>query len=337
MIQIDYRLGGCPKYVFTDDLFPFMLIPDEIRQCVAFLGVNTPTGPRLCGTAFFVGVPSEAAPGASYGYVVTAKHILDKIREIYGNDAMTFIRVNVRGQDAVRAEIALQHWRYHPTDSTVDVAVIEDASGDSRFETKRIPLEMAATAEAITKHKIGVGDEVFMTGLFSHHHGRTRNLPIVRIGNIALMPDEPIRAGEWGEIQAYLIEARSIGGLSGSPVFVHLGGIRLGQISGGGFRWLGLIHGHWDLPISELDAVTSDALRMENVNMGIAIVVPVDKIIEVLNQEALMTRRKKADEEHRKKTAPTLDSTSIPLTKDEFKDTLKKVSQKLPQSDQGKP
>jgi hypothetical protein len=53
--------------------------------------------------------------------------------------------------------------------------------------------------------------------------GSTRNIPIVRTGVIAAMPaiDEPfVRKGE--EYHAYLAEMRSIGGLSGSPVFVFL-------------------------------------------------------------------------------------------------------------------
>ena len=55
--------------------------------------------------------------------------------------------------------------------------------------------------------------------------GRDRNFPIVRTGHIAMMPDEKIpkvKIGDWeGNADAYLIESRSIGGWSGSPVFVR--------------------------------------------------------------------------------------------------------------------
>jgi hypothetical protein len=67
---------------------------------------------------------------------------------------------------------------------------------------------------------IGIGDAVFITGLFSHHPGKARNLRVIRVGNIAAMPDEPVKT-QRGEMEAYLIEARSLGGLSGSPVFVR--------------------------------------------------------------------------------------------------------------------
>ena len=51
------------------------------------------------------------------------------------------------------------------------------------------------------------------------------NLPIVRLGAIAAMPGEYIKT-DWGCLRAYLIEARSIGGLSGSPVFIRVGTTR---------------------------------------------------------------------------------------------------------------
>ena len=42
----------------------------------------------------------------------------------------------------------------------------------------------------------------------------------MRMGNVALMAGEPIPAHDYN-MDAHLIEARSIGGLSGSPAFVR--------------------------------------------------------------------------------------------------------------------
>ena len=67
------------------------------------------------------------------------------------------------------------------------------------------------------REEIGIGSEVYFPGLFVHHHGR--NEPIVRGGIVSSMPTEPVLT-EFGEIHAYLAEARSVGGLSGSPVIV---------------------------------------------------------------------------------------------------------------------
>lgn len=92
---------------------------------------------------------------------------------------------------------------------------------------------------------------VIITGLFSYHHGNKKNLPIVRTGTIAMIPDEMILTEKFGNMEGYLIECRSISGISGSPVFVlkptsiELNGhqVLTSRVS---LYLLGLIHGHWD-------------------------------------------------------------------------------------------
>jgi len=163
------------------------------------------------------------------------------------------------------------------------------------------PMTGAATSEVRAKEEIGLGDEVFLTGLFERHYGTTRNIPILRTGAIAAMPEEPIywtRTTVEGDravsMDAYLIEARSIGGLSGSPVFVYVGSTRRtgsGAVAiraGRTYYLLGLMHGHWDAPPDALS--DSDEMRAEAVNMGIGIVVPVEAIMETLNHPKLKRR-----------------------------------------------
>jgi hypothetical protein len=55
---------------------------------------------------------------------------------------------------------------------------------------------------------------------------------------------------EFGPIDAYLIEVRSIGGLGGSPVYIALGNTRSidgQQIDGQMLYLLGIVHGHYDV------------------------------------------------------------------------------------------
>lgn len=121
-----------------------------------------------------------------------------------------------------------------------------------------------------------------MVGLFRNHLGRDRNEPIVRVGNIAAIPADPIRTRLFGDMRAILIEARSIGGLSGSPVFVHLGFVRWrdGKVmfsqAAQPFLFLGLMHGHWEVLEAAGVAPLEDA--PEKINTGIAIVVPAEQI-----------------------------------------------------------
>ena len=102
------------------------------------------------------------------------------------------------------------------------------------------------------------------------------------------MPEEQIDF-KAGRFDAYLIEARSLGGLSGSPVFANLervyikkGELRVRKNESSHYL-LGMMLGHWDAGVSELDGAKTDATDIQRVNMGIGIVVPIEKIIEVIS------------------------------------------------------
>jgi hypothetical protein len=82
-----------------------------------------------------------------------------------------------------------------------------------------------------------------------------------------------------------LIEARSIGGFSGSPVFVDLGAVR---DSTTGSRYMGLsriallgvIHGHFTVPVREVVDQVPERFDAEVLNAGIVIVTPAEKLSE---------------------------------------------------------
>jgi hypothetical protein len=307
-----------------------MTIPDEIRKCVGFVGFQMADGStRLAGTVFFV---SRDVPSTDrvFVYAVTAKHVIKKIKD-KGLDAVLF-RLNLKGLNAQWAKSKMEDWVFHP-DSTVDVALMRFGMTD-QMDHRVFPLEGSATSAVITNHQIGIGDEVFLAGLFSPHYGKKNNIPIVRIGNIAAMPQEKVNT-QIGEMDAYLIEARSIGGLSGSPVFVQIGGIRHGAVtvsSGLQFFLLGLMHGHFDSQILHQDA-TEDSIKSEAVNMGIGIVVPVEKIVETIKQPKIVDADRLEEERLKKQNLPTMDTvpeSQQSFTRDDFEAALRKVSRKPP-------
>lgn len=277
-----------------------MQIPDEIRKCVAFICYKTTNETKLAGTAFFFAVPIEGTE-SSFIYLITAKHIIDAIKT-KSADKRVYLRMNLKGAGAQLIGTPIDEWVFHPQESNVDVATLNWAPSEEKFDYVALPIKYALTEDIIKKENIGVGDDVFLVGLFANHFGSKRNLPIVRVGNIASMPEEKVRT-DYGDIDAYLVEARSIGGLSGSPVFVYIGEMRtIGKITQ--FRkqglpflyWLGLMHGHFDLSKLEIDNLIEDSLTNLQINMGIAIVVPTWKILEVINQEVFMKAREKTIE-----------------------------------------
>ena len=267
-----------------------MQIPDEIRKCVGFICYKTTNKTKWAGTAFFVGVPLEGTESSSV-YIITAKHIIDEIQR-ESDDKKVYLRMNLKNGGSRLIGTPIDKWIFHPQESNVDVATLNWAPAQETFDYLTLPIKYAGTEDIIKKENIGVGDDVFLVGLFASHFGSQKNLPIIRVGNIASMPEEKVRTAKYGYIDAYLVEARSIGGLSGSPVFVYMGDMRkIGNTTQLGRKglpllyWLGLMHGHFALSETELQ-----------INMGIAIVVPTWKILEVINQEVFMKAREKAIE-----------------------------------------
>ena len=276
-----------------------MDIPSEIRKCVVFVGWRHNVGTyHLAGTAFFVG---KAIEGTDKGfiYLITAKHVIDNIRD-KGCDKVC-LRVNLKNQSAVWVETDIASWKFHPdelADDVVDVAVMMTKLMPE-LDHQVLSITNFAT-DAFVENNIKVGLEIFLVGLFSNHSGQRRNIPIIRVGNIVAMPEEQVETS-MGLMDAYLVEARSLGGISGSPVFVRFQGLATHNTEKGAairlsdvYSLLGLMHGHWTLPReTEADAVP-DIRGEKEVNMGIAIVVPASKILEVITQPGIANREKDA-------------------------------------------
>jgi hypothetical protein len=341
MLQLwtDYRLYGKPRYYIAEEEENPMQIPDEVRKSVVFVCMHEPGSSQFkaVGTAFLVSLENKEIH-FTFGYIVTAKHVINGIKS--RTTEGPYLRINKLDGTSIIVSTNINDWKFHPSDESVDVAVINVGLSTDIYDVRYIPTEMATTPEVIKQQTIDIGDEVFITGLFVNHIGRQRNTPIIRTGNLSLMADtkEPINT-TLGDMEAYLIEARSIGGLSGSPVFVYLGVIRHigGQVkfvSGdkAAFTWIGLMHGHWKLPSSAKDVIIDETEedQQSEKHTGIGIVVPATKILEVINNnEEFMNSRKNRVDEIKKKNLPTPDIVGNEPTKEEFVKTLEKVSQKI--------
>lgn len=268
-----------------------MRIADEIIKSVGF--VSRDTDPlRYAGTAFVVQIPYDDTSGCLH--LVTAKHVAD----VVGADFV--IGFNGKDGQPLFVKNGGVPWYFHPTESDfVDVAVMPFASARIlEYDLSPVPVQIFADENRIRDFDIGLGDEIFSVGLFTRYFGLTALVPIVRTGNIAMIPKEPVPLGRFGLAEAYLAEGRSIGGLSGSPVFcrntVKMPGVdhdgRLKYVAGvGQIHLLGLVHGHWDLPVD-----FSESEKSEAVNMGVSIVIPAKKILETLYGPELVRVRNEA-------------------------------------------
>jgi hypothetical protein len=268
-----------------------MKIPDEIRKTVGFITYENKISGEITpvGTSFFLGHnPGEGKTTSPKVYAVTARHVVDEMRKKGVKELI--LRLNSKG-GLLNVYVSIDKWFVHPSDRSIDVAIHEmgiPANADHLV----LPFNLCVSEKVLREQEVELGDEVFISGLFQHHFGAGRNLPIIRVGNLAAMNEERIETKDFGEMDGYLIEARSIGGLSGSPVFLNLGVIR---IIGGKTKFvnsakiflLGLIHGHYDVGLN--------GGNEESVNAGIAIVVPIQSVMSVIEEyEKRESKEKKA-------------------------------------------
>ena len=286
-----------------------MRVPDEVRKCVVFIGRTVTvvdkdgqpsTQDFLEGTGFLVAVPSERVPDVLLTYVVTAAHVAERVEGDF------WVRENTtRGRG--RRQMSGAQWYRHPEGRSVDVAVLPFRINEDT-DQKAIHIDMMILdEERRTQLDVGVGDEVFLVGLFPSAYGRQRNTPIVRKGNLAMIPEDKIKTGDLGFIDAFLIEVHSLGGISGSPVFVREtvalevqkpprgnSPSRSGSLHGAGSHYLlGLVHGHWEIDEADFNALyfRAPTPQERSANLGIALVIPASKIIETINQPALIAIR----------------------------------------------
>lgn len=284
----DERLYNTPRWYLTGPPEDYlMLVPRELLQSVVFIGENTGPISDLTSTGFFVAVPSPRHEGRSYVYLVTADHCVRDRRSL-------FIRMNSNDGGIFRILLPdgdHPDWLRHPGpaegEDYVDLAAVPVGNPALVFENgyRWAPLSMFFDEEAISddpNEGVGVGDEVVTIGLLTVHSGTDQNEPVVRTGNLAMVPSDPIlvryRDGQDKAMRLYLTELRSIAGISGSPVFVR----HRHQIAAPSrVSLLGVMIGHCDDPAGN--------------HMGFGKVVPARLLRDVLYREEAVAKREEND------------------------------------------
>lgn len=302
-----------------------MQIPPEILKCVCFVEVMK--GGKWClnGTAFIVSLPLEGVhpavdPEPYALYAVTAKHVLhmdgkapDQDDPWWYDDARLVLNTMAGGIDYL--PVTPTDWYPHPLS---DCAAIRVDIDPFHFDYMHYPAKSYVNSEFFETHQVTPGEEVIVMGLLWAHPGRPQITPIVRVGHLAAFPLDPVNLDTGPEVAA-LVEVLSIGGLSGSPAFIHLGDFRRedygrgellalqGEVGPTGGNWLlGIVHGRF---------VHEDPRKpqSESLNVGITPVIYASHIDELLQSER-MTKERDAVVKEKNEKAPKSHRANVPAS-----------------------
>lgn len=278
-------------------------IADDARKCVVFFGQSAPPAGEIeyGGTGFIVSLPHD---GMASMYLLTCRHVARRLEKTGG----FVIRANLKQGGSEPLQVDHVEWAYHP-DKTVDLAATDFYFGP---DVDHASYALEGTLNRMT-YKAHCGDPVNIVGLFRLHSGTHRSTPIVHCGHIAALADAKERVPlkdrttkEKIEAEVHLVEAQTLEGLSGSPVFTHFY-VRLRDmvlpegghpLAHGLVKLLGLYIGAWDGEAGEL-----------RVPLGMGLVVPFEKIMELLmDHPVLKDHRKQRLEYKRSRDAAVMDS-----------------------------
>lgn len=345
-----WYVGQPPKIPIPGLEGVHLRVGSQVHHTVAFLGFADPAAPggiKCEGTGFFLFYKGM-------GYLITVRHVA---RILEGSPFV--LRVNrLNDAGAVLLGVDTAKWLYHPN-SKVDLAALAiKLTSGTGINAQHVREEDLLTPERLSNDAIDVGDMCYTVGLFRFIFGKQKNFPLVHSGNIALMPPTGETIPVWNaetksveQVEGYLIESRALHGASGSPVFARMT-IRadLGLVDpddpskpsvpamgDSKIKLLGVYQGAWFLPP---DATLADGIRVPrdvNVPVGIGVVIPAGKIVELLETDELRKSREKALSNAAQMTGiseavlPSNDEN--PTHREDFKSLLVKAAKTPPQDD----
>jgi hypothetical protein len=298
-----------------------MVVASFIKNCVGFLYVDNPgrVGPRKIpvGTGFFVTVENRYGNGVNY--LVTAKHVWEELND----HPPGYVRLNRKdppSEEWGARNLPLKgNWVFH-ADENVDLAVLPWAPDTADLILESWDIVKFCAAEDSERRKSGLawppteGTPVLFAAMMPNYTGRERNYPIVRVGRVALVTDETLK-GKYGLSDYYLIESQVYPGNSGAPVWATYTwhpddrAPTALDLKMHATNFMGVLCAGW--PAQQEVLVRKKPKGREMVayyNLGIAMVVPAAKLLELL-----MTPEMRAMRDRR---SPPFESNPVPLRAD---------------------
>lgn len=192
---------------------PMPRLNDRILFIVVYLYPSkddAERGTKVGGTGFIARLRTQEG---WHDYVITNRHNVDG----QSFPAASWVRINTHDKKKP-VDCFEGDWSWSETD---DIAACELPFHRAYYRYDHIDTVFFLTEDQVSDLRVGLGDDLFMVGRFINHDGTEKNIPVVRFGTIAMMPQEPIIADGKPQ-ESFLIEIRTIPGFSGSPVFIRM-------------------------------------------------------------------------------------------------------------------
>lgn len=275
-----------------------------------FLGIKKDGKSVWAGSGFLSSVEQG---GRYHNYALSCAHVVRNAARD-SDDGTVLIRTDL-GREI---QTTLDQWI---VEDSLDVAAL---IVPELYQTK-LNTTAFLRQQTIEQFGIGHGDATYTVGLYSRIPGAESNTPIMRAGIVAGIPDHPYQGagidGRRMEFDYTVVEAHSIGGLSGSPVFVVLQDHMLIEewepnralTPNGGFLnaafLLGMVHGHWRLSADVDPDYVDYSPSGPRVNEGLVVVIRAEQISRFLetNQRCQQARTQALERLHDKDHTATRD------------------------------
>jgi hypothetical protein len=281
------------------DWEPMPRVPDEYLKCVVYLYPDIATadaGGRVGGTGFLVGIKEGQT---NFYYIVTNKHVID--------DGNSTVRFNTISEKHEAYDYDERNW-FKSANSDVAIYPMMEPIPKNIF-LHAVEVGQFLTKETMARLDIGIGSEVFFAGRFINAEGKEKNRPSLRFGTIAQTQTDIIDG-----VESFLVEARSIPGYSGSPVFTYTtAGAPMNVVSSGlrtksfgpflfGIDWSHIL----DYVDAKDERGNKLAFKIRN-NSGMMGVIPAWHLLDLLYRKDVLEMR---DNDPRKQRASSPDQAS---------------------------
>jgi hypothetical protein len=235
-----------------------MRVDSDALKTVVFIGAEARGVFVPVGTGFIARYPYS---NWSFFFVATANHVLDLI-----DGDFVYVRMNRKDgtSSSIRFEknTVIRHSNAHN-----DIALLAITRSNGVFDQHPILINREDLAARRSVWNPDIGDEVVTVGLYGTHFGSVRNIPVVRIGNIAMMPGAPV----FCNAPAVRIEKGQVHTLN-NPTYIPIGVMI-------GYHLVATAQDQIQVPNGE-DGPTR--LTADERNTGFAVVVPIERLFDIL-------------------------------------------------------